>query len=165
MEKSIRHARLVGCAGRTCHYSSSSKTVALIRRSNEQSVPRGPPEDTLFSVQEMTYFHYFLTRLSHPLPLGNTSVWLKEIPQIAHTHHFLLHAILALGVSEMGRVNPGLQFSTEILKHRGQAIAGLQDGPRRRSSMGQLWTSRRHSRHFVHACVSIVTYDRWSSRF
>lgn len=97
----------------------------MIRKPNTSSLPSEPSEATLFTVQEMRYFHHFLTRLNHPLPLGNGSIWLKEIPQISHTHPFLLHAMLALGVSELGRTN-GLRVSTEVLKHRGQAIAGLQ---------------------------------------
>ena len=79
-----------------------------------------------FSIHELRYFHYFLTRLSHPLPLGNSAAWLKEIPQISHSKPFLLHAMLALGVSELGRANPCLNVGAEVLKHRGKAIYGLQ---------------------------------------
>ena len=63
--------------------------------------------------------------MTHPLPLGNDSVWLKEIPQIAHEHHFLMHGILALGASEFHRAHPDVQVEYNLLKHRGRAIAGL----------------------------------------
>ena len=72
----------------------------------------------------MRFFHHFLTTAYPHLPLGNDHIWVNEIPQFAEDHEYLMHAILSLGASHLGRVT-GTDYRKESLTHRGLAIAGL----------------------------------------
>lgn len=73
----------------------------------------------------MQFFHHFLTLAYPHLPLGNDTVWLREIPQFAQEHCYLMHAMLALGASHYGRATSTHQYDSLALTHRGHAIAGL----------------------------------------
>ena len=95
-----------------------------------------PTYPVTFTGRDMRYLHHFLTSLSHPLPLGNELVWRNEIPQIAHQHQFLMHAMLALGASELGRADPQPDFEYEALRHRVIAIAGLKKAFKEDSILG-----------------------------
>ena len=79
----------------------------------------------VFTAREMRFFQHFLTSTSHPLPLGNDCIWLKEIPQLAHEYQYLMHGILALGASEFQRTNSEKHAEHEMLEHRGRSIEGL----------------------------------------
>jgi hypothetical protein len=121
--------------GATCSYPQDAQFAVAPSRSGARDVfipfvptpgvPQPPSSTPSFTLQEIGFFHHFLTSMEHPLPLGNSSVWLREIPQMAHEHPFLLHAILALGASDMDRSNPPEPLYHAVLKHRGRAIAGL----------------------------------------
>jgi len=76
-------------------------------------------------MNDMQFFHHFLTISFPHLPLGNDDVWLRDIPQFAQEHTYLMHAILALGASHLNRMVPNTNFSKEALIHRGHAINGL----------------------------------------
>lgn len=75
-------------------------------------------------MDDMRFFHHFLTVAYPYLPLGNDSVWIREIPIIAQQHEYLMHAILALGASHLTRISPR-NHSTIAIIHRGHAIRGL----------------------------------------
>ncbi|KAL2431448.1 hypothetical protein ABEF95_009068 [Exophiala dermatitidis] len=79
---------------------------------------------TSFSMLDMRFFHHFLTMAFPHLPVDNDSVWVHEIPQFAEQHGYLMHAILSLGASHLGRLT-GVDYRRESLVHRGQALAGL----------------------------------------
>lgn len=84
------------------------------------------PEHSTFSLRDLRCFHHFLTAVPHPLPLGNRRVWASDLPQIAHRHEYLMSAMLALGGAELQANCLHAIEEPDILKHRGQAIAGLQ---------------------------------------
>ncbi|KAJ9660215.1 hypothetical protein H2198_002721 [Neophaeococcomyces mojaviensis] len=83
------------------------------------------PAAAQFSMNDMQFFHHFLTISFPHLPLGNDDVWLRDIPQFAQEHTYLMHAILALGASHLNRMVNNPNFSKEALMHRGHAINGL----------------------------------------
>ncbi|KAK5052131.1 hypothetical protein LTR84_002935 [Exophiala bonariae] len=112
-----------------------------------------PPSQKLgFTAQELRFFHYFLTSMKHPLPLGNRSVWIQEIPQISHEYPFLMHAILALGASEMERANLHLAAPSNVLKHRGRAIAGLN----RALDDSNSWSTYGHPDAVLATCYALI---------
>lgn len=83
------------------------------------------PAAIQFSMNDMQFFHHFLTISFPHLPLGNDEVWVRDIPQFAQEHTFLMHAILALGASHLNRMTPLSCYEKEALMHRGNAINGL----------------------------------------
>lgn len=91
---------------------------------NIQKSPTTRP-GPIFTSLEMQSFNHFLTLMKHPLPLGNHSVWVHEIPQLSDQHPFLKHAIIALGASELARSKLPTPPDYDILKHRGRALAGM----------------------------------------
>lgn len=114
---------------------------------------RAPPsQKPVFTVQEMRFFHYFLTSMKHPLPLGNRDVWIREIPQISLDYPFLLHAILALGASEMERSSLYLPLRSDVLKHQGRAISGLNKALDDSNS----WNTYGHADAVLAACYALI---------
>jgi hypothetical protein len=113
---------------------------------------QSPSDKLVFTAQEMRFFHYFLTSMKHPLPLGNRSVWIQEIPQIAHEYPFLLHAILALGASEMERSNLPLPRQYDVLKHRGRAISGLNKA----LDNSKAWNTYGHPDAVLATCYALI---------
>lgn len=108
-----------------CQYPSTA-----VRR--ETHVSRRPsqmlaasPAASQFSLKDMAFFHHFLTISFPHLPLGNDDVWIRDIPQFAQEHTYLMHAILALGASHLNRVVPLPEYEKDALTHRGHAISGL----------------------------------------
>lgn len=76
-------------------------------------------------MNDMQFFHHFLTISFPHLPLGNDDVWVRDIPQFAQEHTYLMHAILGLGASHLNRMVPTPAYEKEALIHRGHAINGL----------------------------------------
>lgn len=111
-----------------------------------------PSQKLVFTAQELRFFHYFLTSMQHPLPLGNRSVWIQEIPQISHEYPFLLHAIIALGASEMERANLHLPARSDVLKHRGRAISGLNKALDDSNS----WSNYGHPDAVLATCYALI---------
>lgn len=83
------------------------------------------PASAQFSMNDLTFFHHFLTTSFPHLPLGNEDVWIRDIPQFAQEHTYLMHAILALGASHLNRMAPNPCYEKDALMHRGHAINGL----------------------------------------
>ncbi|KAK5072039.1 hypothetical protein LTR51_006523 [Lithohypha guttulata] len=83
------------------------------------------PATVQFSMNDMQFFHHFLTISFPHLPLGNDDVWIRDIPQFAQEYTYLMHAILALGASHLNRTAPLACYEKEALIHRGHAINGL----------------------------------------
>ncbi|EQL31408.1 hypothetical protein BDFG_06232 [Blastomyces dermatitidis ATCC 26199] len=90
-------------------------------------------------MDDMRFFHHYLTAGYPYLPDGCDTVWITEIPLLTHQHEFLMHAIISLGASHLSLVamhlslvamaGSGLEemhgYST-MLSHRGLALRGLQ---------------------------------------
>jgi len=115
-------------------------------------VPSSPSEKLIFTAQEMRFFHHFLTSMKHPLPLGNRTVWVREIPQIAHEYPFLLHAILSLGASEMERTHRPMPLRYDVLKHRGRAISGLNKA----LDDSKAWEAYGHADAVLATCYALI---------
>lgn len=115
-------------------------------------IPPSPSEKLVFTAQEMRFFHYFLTSMKHPLPLGNRSAWVHEIPQIAHEYPFLLHAILSLGASEMERTNQPMPLQYDVLKHQGCAISGLNKA----LDNSKAWNTYGHADAVLATCYALI---------
>lgn len=112
--------------GITCVYPTEptvrkSSNLPLIRR-NPHASPSFP--GATFSILDMRFFHHFLTIAYPHLPVDNDHVWVNDIPQFAEQHEYLMHALLSLGASHLGRLT-GMDYRRESLIHRGNAIAGL----------------------------------------
>lgn len=110
-----------------CQYPSQQlkrDNSVTTRRSPTQSLGSSPAA-AQFSMNDMQFFHHFLTISFPHLPLGNDDVWVRDIPQFAQEHTFLMHAILALGASHLNRMTPLACYEKEALMHRGHAINGL----------------------------------------
>lgn len=100
--------------------------MAVAIRPSLSPAPGPTPPAMTFSMREMRFFQQFLTCMPHALPIGNRNVWLIDLPQMAHQQSFLMHAMLALGASELARANAGARVEYEMLQHRGRAILGLK---------------------------------------
>ncbi|EEH17469.1 hypothetical protein PABG_00032 [Paracoccidioides brasiliensis Pb03] len=86
-----------------------------------------------FTIEDMRFFHHYMIAAHPYLPFGCDGVWVNDIPQLAHQHEYLMHAILSLGASHlslMNTVNTGLETSpsyTAMVSHRGLALRGLHE--------------------------------------
>jgi Zn(2)-Cys(6) binuclear cluster domain-containing protein/transcription factor-like protein len=103
------------------------------------------PTPTTFTMKDMQFFHYFLTRGYPHLPVGADNIWTLEVPTIAHevriydgnfsvrdlTYHykydFLLHSMLGLGASHLALSAPSQSdiIGMSALSHRVEAIKRL----------------------------------------
>jgi Fungal Zn(2)-Cys(6) binuclear cluster domain/Fungal specific transcription factor domain len=113
--------------GISCRYKSDD-SLASTKLFGPEAVSRlvqPSSANAIFTAREFGFFRHFLTAPLHPLPLGNDSVWRKEIPQLAHEHPFLMHAVLTQGASDFRLANPAVRVEYELLTLRGRAIAGL----------------------------------------
>ncbi|KPI37317.1 uncharacterized protein AB675_1534 [Cyphellophora attinorum] len=54
---------------------------------------------------DLRFLHHFLTIAYPHLPAGNDSIWQHEIPQIAETRPYLMHALLGLGGSHLAMMS------------------------------------------------------------
>jgi hypothetical protein len=63
--------------------SCSSRSNSAVVRSDEPQLAPTLSPPTSFTMDDMRFYHQFLTVAYPHLPLGNDSVWLQEIPIIA----------------------------------------------------------------------------------
>ncbi|RMD39533.1 hypothetical protein DV735_g5590, partial [Chaetothyriales sp. CBS 134920] len=102
------------------HKKREAPPVPLAKRALSSMSPAA----TTFTILDMRFFHHFLTTAYPHLPLGNDHIWVNEVPLLAEGQDYLMHAILSLGASHLGRLT-GVDYRKEALTHRGFAIAGL----------------------------------------
>lgn len=102
----------------------------------------------------MRFFQQFLTSMPHALPIGNRSAWLNDIPQMSHQHdfQFLMHAMLALGASDLSRGNSSASLKHDMLQHRGRAILGLKDA----IEDAEAWQNPGHADAVLATCYSLT---------
>lgn len=110
------------------------------------------PPGMTFSMREMRFFQQFLTSMPHALPIGNRNVWLNDIPQMAHHQNFLMHAMLALGASDLARGHSSVSLDHDMLQHRGRAILGLKDA----IEDAEAWFKPGHADAVLAACYSLT---------
>lgn len=108
-----------------CQYPSNAARRETQATRRPSQMLAASPAASQFSLKDMAFFHHFLTISFPHLPLGNDDVWIRDIPQFAQEHTYLMHAILALGASHLNRVVPLPEYEKDALTHRGHAINGL----------------------------------------
>ena len=79
-----------------------------------------------FSLDDMRFFHHFLIKAKPHMPVGNDAVWAKEIPQYAQHNPFLMHAMLALGATHLGRLVDSDCYKIQSLTYRVRGFDGLR---------------------------------------
>lgn len=108
-----------------CQYPTHPPRRDMAASRRPTQVLASSPAAAQFTMNDMQFFHHFLTISFPHLPLGNDDVWVRDIPQFAQEYTYLMHAILALGASHLNRMTPQLGYEKEALMHRGHAINGL----------------------------------------
>jgi hypothetical protein len=125
----------------------------LARRAPSSLPIRGPtPPAMTFNMREMRFFQQFLTSMPHALPIGNRNVWLNDIPQMAHSQSFLMHAMLALGASDLARAHRNVFVEHDMLRHRGRAILGLKAAV----EDAEAWQQTGHADAVLATCYSLT---------
>jgi Fungal Zn(2)-Cys(6) binuclear cluster domain len=69
-------------AGMTCEYPRLD--LATNQRPPEEPILQPQSTPTIFTANDMKYFHYFLMKAYPHLPVGADSLWTLEIPAQAH---------------------------------------------------------------------------------
>lgn len=98
-----------------CTYPLSSLDMpARAKPENEQRPApiRILPQPSIFTnaplqltYTDLRFLHHFLTIAYPHLPAGNESIWTDEIPQIAETRPYLMHALLGLGGTHLAMMS------------------------------------------------------------
>lgn len=114
--------------GLKCVYPSSASSASSTLASSEPSAPApaAPLRTTpgTFTMDDMRYFHHFLTVAYPPLPMEGDAVW-KGVAALSHKYDYLIHAMLGLAASHLG-LYTGAE-SQNAIAHRVKAIAGLNE--------------------------------------
>ena len=87
-----------------------------------------------FNIEDMRFFHHFMTKARPHLPIGNTAVWQREIPQFALQNEYLMYAFLALGSSHLGRLVDSRAYQVQALTYRIKGLAGLRQAMAKQST-------------------------------
>jgi hypothetical protein len=69
-------------AGMSCEYPNRDITLSQPPNPNPTMQPQATPK--VFTIQDMRYFHYFLTTAYPHLPVGADELWQMELPAQAH---------------------------------------------------------------------------------
>ncbi|KAK3682458.1 hypothetical protein B0T22DRAFT_484516 [Podospora appendiculata] len=77
---------------------------------------------TIFKMEDLRFFHHFLTTAYPPLPIQGDHVW-QDAAALSHGYDYLIHAMLGLAVSHLALY--GGAFATQALSHRVRAIKSL----------------------------------------
>ncbi|KXX83336.1 Sterol uptake control protein 2 [Madurella mycetomatis] len=109
--------------GLVCQYPerrSTSPTSAL----SALSAPSAPPQSTptIFTAEDMRYFHHFLIAAYPALPILADDVW-RDVACLSHSYDYLMHAMLGLAASHLDLY--GGNCSSQALAHRVKAIQSL----------------------------------------
>ncbi|KAH6670136.1 hypothetical protein B0J14DRAFT_112042 [Halenospora varia] len=103
--------------------SSSAPSPAL---SNSQSIPAAPPS-LASEIKDLELLHFYTTTTA--LSLSNLPdrkhIWQWVIPQLAFSHHCLMHGILAISAFHLARVQPARkeQLLTEASQQHASALS------------------------------------------
>ncbi|PGH10078.1 hypothetical protein GX51_00345 [Blastomyces parvus] len=83
-------------------------------------------------MDDMRFFHHYMIMAYPHLPDGTDTMWITEIPLLAHEYKFLMHALLSLGASHLclvtmnGLAPEEMRNYSTMLSHRSLALRGLQ---------------------------------------
>ncbi|KAK0708184.1 hypothetical protein B0H67DRAFT_603219 [Lasiosphaeris hirsuta] len=75
-----------------------------------------------FTMEDLRYFHHYLTTAYPPLPMGGDAIW-KDVAALSHNFDYLIHAMLGLGASHLNLYSG--DCSSQALEHRVKAIQSL----------------------------------------
>ncbi|GAB1315714.1 hypothetical protein MFIFM68171_05924 [Madurella fahalii] len=109
--------------GLVCEYPerrSTSPTSVL----STISAPSAPLQSTptIFTADDMRYFHHFLIAAYPALPMLADDVW-RSVACLSHSHDYLMHAMLGLAASHLDLY--GGNCASQALAHRVKAIQSL----------------------------------------
>ncbi|KAK3998307.1 hypothetical protein QBC44DRAFT_2057 [Cladorrhinum sp. PSN332] len=102
--------------------SSSSTSInsswELIRESG-LGVRKLESTPTIFTADDMRFFHHFLVTAFPPLPLCGEKIW-GDVAGLSHKYDYLMHAMLGLGASHLDLF--GGNCAEKAIAHRVKAI-------------------------------------------
>ncbi|KAI9652363.1 MAG: hypothetical protein M1831_006841 [Alyxoria varia] len=81
-----------------------------------------------YTALDMKFLHYFILEGYPHMPFDSKSIWTKEVPMIAHSYDFLMHAVLALSAGQLvrnGDHSPVLMPAVNY--HRTRAVVGVNN--------------------------------------
>lgn len=104
-----------------------------------------------FSLQDIRFFHHFLTTAFPYLPTCEDHVWTSVVPLYAEQSGYLMHAMMALGASHLGALL-GIDYAQASQLHRSAAITGLQ-----RAINGELGTAIDYD--IALACCYVLSFQ------
>ncbi|KAK4102619.1 hypothetical protein N658DRAFT_495332 [Parathielavia hyrcaniae] len=78
----------------------------------------------VFSLQDMRFFHHFLTSCYPHHPIGSEELWTHEIPCLSEKYEYLMHAILGYSASELMASDRSL--AEAAMSHRLKAIKAIK---------------------------------------
>lgn len=90
---------------------------------------------------DLAAFHHFLFSAYPFLPVNQDEIWTYDVPQLAQGYNYLMHALLALGSSHLGKDLQDTKYERLALVHRGKAISGLTHALAQTSHGSQDWTA------------------------
>ncbi|KAH6707890.1 hypothetical protein BKA61DRAFT_739144 [Leptodontidium sp. MPI-SDFR-AT-0119] len=106
-----------------CRYIPDSASIVT------RSAPLLQPFSSLqianvFSLTDVRLFHHFLVAAWPHLPVRADNVWLEYVVPIGHQCEYLMHAMMALSASHLGKLTPS-HLTSIAQSHRLHAISGL----------------------------------------
>ncbi|KAK4232613.1 hypothetical protein QBC38DRAFT_352125 [Podospora fimiseda] len=113
--------------GLVCTYPETQRDLVLASSSSSSSLPSSSalsamsswPTPTIFTGDDMRFFHHFLVAAFPPLPLCGEKIW-HDAAALSHKYDFLMHAMLGLGASHLNLF--GGNCAEKGLAHRVKAI-------------------------------------------
>lgn len=82
---------------------------------------------SLLTLEDLRFYHQFLTVGFPALPLKADSIW-PQCAAMSHKYDFLAHALLGLGASHLSQNAPGcLEYQPQALQHRITAIRRVNE--------------------------------------
>ncbi|UNI25027.1 hypothetical protein JDV02_010736 [Purpureocillium takamizusanense] len=94
--------------------ASSSNTVGVAAAAALRANP------SMLALQDLRFYHQFLTTAFPTLPLRNGQVW-SDAAAMSHQYEHLAHALLGLGASNLSQ-NGNVDYTSQALQHRVVAI-------------------------------------------
>lgn len=93
--------------------------LSLVKMASPLSLLALQSTPTIFTPDDMRFFHHFLVTAYPPLPMEGDDVW-RQVAALSHNYDYLMHAMLGLAASNLDLY--GGNYSAQALGHRVKAI-------------------------------------------
>ncbi|KAK4643635.1 hypothetical protein QC761_406450 [Podospora bellae-mahoneyi] len=113
--------------GLVCEYPERPRMASAFSASVITVVPTNSLQSsttTVFTQEDMRYFHHFLVTAYPPLPIQGDQIWMQTAC-LSHSYDYLMHAMLGLAASHLDL--HGGNCSSQALAHRVKAIQSLNN--------------------------------------